>query len=428
MDENTDNPYPIWTQIVNNGSTPSAGSGTPVGGSRTRDESLTALSEILGWRVNKTDPDGIRHALTEAFTITRDENGSSDVTWVPRGLRVQVNRSGSATITGAQRSLFERARAMVEQLKPLLAGLRPLATSDDEDVESIHALIEPGLEDLLDQFGAEGGPVPQRVDHIFNLLVGYNPKEPLTRLTPANVSGQLQALGDDLGIDAAHVNTIAEEINLTNFHTVVAYIDTLRTMWHTERPSFDRNDDTAAFLGTQTVLIERALNCVAQSLQEVGFALDSVFVTADERATLFAKVDGIDVTFAEVFSWIEDIATRDGFDAIRWSGKDGLQFHLAPTLDRLADIVTAVLNFIDADADKGTARTLPEAFSTNRVRTALDELQKHLANAAVRAGHVKRPDPQPRRPRLPITLPIAKRERILRRRSSAPPLDPIVNG
>jgi hypothetical protein len=414
---------------VNNSSTPSAGGGPPSGGGPTRDASLTALSEILGWRVNKTDPDGIRHALSQAFTITRDENGTSDVAWVPRGLRVQVNRSGSATITGAQSSLLARATTMVEQVKQLLDGLHPLATSDDEDVESIHALIGPGLDDLLDQFGAEGGPVPQRVDHIFNLLVGYNPNEPLTRLTPENVSGQLQALGDNLGIDASRVNTIAEEVNLTNFHTVVAYIDTLRTMWHTERSSFDRNDDTAAFLGTQTVLIERALNCVARSLQEVEFAFDSVFVTADERATLFAKVDGIDVTFAEIFSWIEDIATRDGFDAIRWSGKDGLQFHLAPTLDRLADIVTALLNFIDADSDKGTGRTLPEAFSTNRVRTALDELQKHLANAAVRAGHVKRPAPGPRRPRLPIALPIAKRERILRRpRPPVPPLDPIVNG
>lgn len=368
MPDQLDSPYPIWTEVVSTtvpGATPSGSGGRP------RDASLTALSEVLGWRVNKQDPDGIRRALTDAFTLERDEEGKTQITWNQRGLRVQVNKSGVAALTGAQRSLYERAKAIIEQVKVLLAGLQPLGYCDHDDAGAVRALIEPGLDEILEQFGAEGGPVPPRVDHLFELLVGAG-----------RASGQLHMLGSKLGLDESNVNTVEDEMRLTNFQTLTAFVEMLRKMWFAEKRRFDRSG-IDAYLGTQAVMIERALNCVAQSLHEVEFALDSVFVNADERATLTVDLDGAKVTFAELFSWIEHVATKDGFDAIRWSGKTGVEHGLAPTLAKLESLVKDAVKHLEDPS-------LPEAFCTNRVGTAFRELLSHLSNARAQAETIVR--------------------------------------
>ncbi|HWW60206.1 MAG TPA: hypothetical protein VN181_02460, partial [Thermoanaerobaculia bacterium] len=150
MADQTDNAYPIWMENV---STSTDAGASRAGRSRT-DSTLATISDILGWRVDTSDPAGIRRALSEAFTICHDPEGKTIVKHKPRGFRVQVAQSGIAAVTGAQRSLYERARNIVDQVYPLLDGLLPLKTDPDyEDVSAIRALIRPELEELVEQLG-----------------------------------------------------------------------------------------------------------------------------------------------------------------------------------------------------------------------------------------------------------------------------------
>jgi hypothetical protein len=394
MADITDTAFPIWTENVNTSNV--AGTSTPSGRGR-GDSSLASISEILGWRVNKSDPQGIRRALNEAFHITKHNDGTSSVDWKQRGFRVQVGSSGITEVTGAQRSLYERARAMVDQIYPLLDGLMPLTSDPDwEDINAIQSLIRPELEEMVAQFGAEGGPVPQRVDNVLELLIDYDPDIDDTRFAdPATVTGQLGLLRTRLDLVSENVNTIDEELRLTNFHTLVNYVDMLRLTWHAQRDSFDRVD-AEAFLGTHSVLIERALTCVAESIHEVYRAMDSVFLGPAERATVTIEIGGVRVTLAELLEWIDDIASKRGFDIIRESGKDGIIHALAPTLERLNDLLNSANAFIAGEKlriEQGAQDILiPRALATNRVTSPMLELQTHLDNARRFSTDIKRAD------------------------------------
>ena len=373
----TDTAFPIWTEVVNTSTV--SGTAGPTGRAR-GDTSLSSLSDILGWRVNTSDAQGIRRALDDAFSITRAHDGHTVVTWKQRGFRVQAGSSGTAEVTGAQRSLYERTKAIVEQVYPLLDGLKPLTSDPDwEDVNAIQSLIRPELEDLVEQFGAEGGPVPQRVDNIFQMLLDYDPLAPDAPFAdPATITGQLQLLRDRLGLERENVNTIEEELRLTHFETLVNYIDMLRLMWHSQRSNFTRTT-TDAYLGTHTVFIERALSCVSESVHEVYRAMDSVFLGGAERETITLDISDGGVTIAELLDWIDDIATVRGFDIIREGGKDGIIHALAPTLSRLALLLASANAFIvqekkKPDQSPPQPMTVPRALTTNRVMTNLQEL------------------------------------------------------
>ncbi|HEX9985983.1 MAG TPA: hypothetical protein VGF69_22165 [Thermoanaerobaculia bacterium] len=391
-----DTAFPIWTENVNTSNV--AGTTTPSGRGR-GDSSLASISEILGWRVNKSDPQGIRRALNEAFNITKHEDGRSVVNWKQRGFRVQAGSSGIAEITGAQRSLYERARAIVDQVYPLLDGLMPLTSDPDwEDINAIQSMIRPELEDMVAQFGAEGGPVLQRIDNDLQMLIAYNPatQPPPPFIDPARVTGQLGLLRDRLGLTKDKVNTIEEELRLTNFHTIVNYLDMLRLTWHAQRESFDRTN-ADSYLGTHTVLIERALACVAESVQEVYRAMDSVFVGPLERSAIQLTIGSgrsqVLVTIAELLDWVDEVATRRGFDIIRDGGKDGIIYALKPTLASLKKLLGDAIGAIASQNNNGSG--LPKALVTNRVTSTLDELQTHLASAARLAGEIQRPPAPP---------------------------------
>lgn len=399
-----DTAFPIWTEAVNT----TAGSGTAGPSGRARgDASLSSISEILGWRVNKSDARGIRRALDEAFSITRTHEGRTVVEWKQRGFRVQAGSSGIAEVTGAQRSLYERAKAIVEQIYPLLDGLLPLKAAPDwEDVNAIQSLIRPELEELVEQFGAEGGPVPQRIDNVLQLLIGYDPEEegPLEFVDPveddADELGQLGLLRRRLGLRPDRVNTIEEELRLTNFVTLVNYVDMLRVTWHAQRDAFDREGNDGAFLGTQTILIERTLGCIAESVQEVYRALDSVFIGPLERSSVTISL----VTVAELLDWIDDVATTRAFEIIHDGGKDGIALALVPTLQNVISLTEDVLEVVDEDEEDDDENVVPQGMRTARVRAALHELHVHLQNALTQSEAVQRP---PRRGRLDDVVPQA---------------------
>lgn len=390
-----DSPFPIWTDSA---STTSPSYGAPVSGVNREarfDSAKNAIGAVLGWRLNVADPKGFVTALRQAFTLVEDDSGNKVVRWVPPSYNVQVIETGVGKITGAQASIHKQATVMVDQILPLLNALEPLDdTADAEDTAAVRSLIRPELSELIEQLGAEGGPVPQRVDTIFNLLVEYDPRREFKALTPEQVGGQLGLLRDRFGLTGARVNTVEEEERLTSFYMIVGNVNSLLHSWHTQRDFFDRIGRDV-FFGTQLVLLQRALAVVAESVQEVYFAMDSVFVGASERQIISLHTNP-PLTLAELLGWVEELASKKGIDMIRNGGKDGVIFAFAPTVNKLYKLVRNALRPSSRAKFTGSRRGggLPQALFTRRVQMAWSGLEAHLRRTSALARQIARmPDP-----------------------------------
>ena len=81
----------------------------------------------------------------------------------------------------------------------------------------------------------------------------------------------------------------------------------MRRSWHNLRHFFDHKHSDV-FLGTQLVLLSRALGVVAELVQELYFVMDSVFLGAAERQTVRLRTG---LTIAELFGWVERFATEE---------------------------------------------------------------------------------------------------------------------
>jgi hypothetical protein len=353
--------YPTWVEVVNTGTT-----------TTTTTRPTSPLRSALGWRDTASAAD-IKRALIETFPITVVD-GHNVVEVRDRGFRLQTSGNGSTVASGAQLALHTRAKAIVEQMLPLL-GLDPLSNEpDDENIAAIKALIGPALTELLDQFGAEGGPTVARVDNLFELLVGYDTK--LVPTTPETDS-YLSDYGIALGLEDDAVNTITEELAVTEYTTLCQYGIMLTTIWHVERAGFLPNAQTP-YLGTQSVLIERALTCVLQSARETERAYDSILIGEDDRlARSYTLAGGQLITLANLLSWTEDVATS-AFGVIDGSGKYGITRSVLPTLTKLLGIVAEVQTK-DNDVHP-------------RVAVALASLHDNLQLAIDAVGNLQPPD------------------------------------
>ena len=134
--------YPILTEEVGYPpsplSRPSTGSQGPGGGGQGLGQvAASAISNVLGWKTNPTDPRGFIGALTQAFTLTEVE-GHIESSWNQRTYTVQTDLAGG--ITGAQASLYTRAKDAQDQCLPLLDGLYPL--NPDADPEYVKSMRE----------------------------------------------------------------------------------------------------------------------------------------------------------------------------------------------------------------------------------------------------------------------------------------------
>src|SRR5205823_6215997 len=110
----------------------------------------------------------------QAFSV-REVEGHTEWAWTPRSYAVQADMGA---VTGAQASVYARARAALDQSLPLLVGLFALRPdSDQEDMEAIRAIVRSELTELVHELGTVGGPRVQRVDTFFKALLGEQPKE-----------------------------------------------------------------------------------------------------------------------------------------------------------------------------------------------------------------------------------------------------------
>lgn len=334
----------------------------------------SALSQIL-CRSSKEDPKAFVASLTKAFT-PQETNGRTDYIWTPCTYSTVQTELGGA-VSGAQASLYHRAKAALNEMLPLLDKLYPLnAVVDPQNMEAARSIFRTEVVELVNELGTQGGPRAQRVDSLFHLLIGNIGSEDPYEI----VGGQMRELADIFGLNRANVNTVEEEQNYGNYLIIRDYLVSLRGSWKT----YSENSGAGAFVGSQLVLLSQALSVVAESVQEVYRIMDLVFLGSAERQSVwidFTKTkvrtanrnsggttvpvnttnelppgqfplpdgtlytQGLQLTPAltveGLLSWVLRFATQEGPALARSGGKIGIARSLKDTADRLTILVQA---------------------------------------------------------------------------------------
>ena len=92
-----------------------------------------------------------------------DVEGHVESTWSPRTYAVQTDLGGG--ITGAQASLYTRAKDALDQSLALLDGLYPLdPEADPEYVKALREMARSQMTEIVKEFGAVGLPSTLRID------------------------------------------------------------------------------------------------------------------------------------------------------------------------------------------------------------------------------------------------------------------------
>jgi hypothetical protein len=340
--------YPILTKEINGSGRSSRdgdGSAFPGGASFTKTTQL-AVRDLLGWRYRADDPKGFVAALNKAVDL-KDVEGHTEWTWKARPFMVQADLG---EVTGAQASIYERARVAVDHALPLLDVLKPLRSdADAESTESVRSMVRSSLSELVSELGNIGGPRIQRVNDYFQRLLGFS-VQPLNQAAltdvvtrPERVRGTLRLLKRRFGLERGLVLTVEEERNFTNFLILVDYTTSLLQTWVAQRSFIERNGGQDQFLGTQLIRLSQVLNVCVESVHEAYDAMDSVFFGPEERDVVEIVDNGEPrITVAELLEWAEHFAGIEAPQLIEDSGKDGVRA-VRDTLRRLQRLVAAAV-------------------------------------------------------------------------------------
>jgi hypothetical protein len=380
--------YPILTEEVGYPPSPlSTPSGSPTGGGGAGSLSQVvnkAMSEVLGWKFKAGDTRGFVGALTQSFKLNVVE-GHTEATWTPRTYVVQSDLAGG--ITGAQASIYTRGREALDQSLPLLDGLYTLdPEADAEDVTALKAVLKSQFTELVNEMGFLGGPRITRVNQYFRLMLldartGSFPPPAGTPLTadPDQIGGTLGNVRDVLGLNFTRqdfVNSVEDEQNLSNYRILADYVTSLAQSWINNLP-FLGLDTPKPFFGTQLVLLSRQLSVVAESVDEVRFTLDSVFIGPAERQTTELRFPpGTDLKplfLEDLLSWIRSFATEEGPSLIQDGGKFGVHNTVTPVMKKLLAMASNIPTTFNP------ANPLPPAFFAPRVTLAIQNLIAELS-------------------------------------------------
>jgi hypothetical protein len=307
---------------------------------------------------------------------------------------VQTDLGGG--ITGAQASLYTRAKDALDQSIQLLDGLYPLdPEADPEYVKALREMARSQMTEIVKEFGAVGLPSILRIDTYFDILLGQHPSHSApVKFDPDQISGTLGELRDTYGIQFRgnpFNNSIEDEQDITNFRVISDYMTSLMQSWIANREFFIVSPNRIAFFGTQLVLISRQLNVIAETVDEVRFALDSVFIGRNERQALLLKFrdQGFPPMFLEdVLEEIENFVEDEGPRLLRDGGKIAVKNNILP-------VVRALKSMIEQARDPENRRELPDGFSTARVRHSLDDLRDQLGELIKLITHVEQQVPAP---------------------------------
>jgi hypothetical protein len=379
--------YPLLTENVSFPGGGGASIAAPQSSGTLSQTAVAALNDVLGWKVNASDAKGFVGALTQSFSLTEVE-GHTEATWKPRTYAVQTDLAGG--ITGAQASLYSLAKTALDQSLPLLDGLYPLDPETElEDAAALRELARSQMMEIVKELGKVGGPSTLRVDTYFQILLGSSATPP--KDADSLTGGTLKELRDTFGIGFIgnpFSNSIEDETNITNFRIISDYMSSLLQTWINNKQYFKLGpSNTQAFLGTQLVLISRQFSVIVETVNEVRFTLNSVFIGPSERQTLlleFEPSDGIDPIFLEdVLLQIESFASDEGPRLIQNGGRLSVTNNVAPVVKTLRHLASKIRK--PANRNK-----LPDGFRTIRVKNALDDLHDQLRALEDLAGGVGR--------------------------------------
>jgi len=400
--------YPILTEevgyppAVTSRPGPGAGFGSGGGGNQGLGQiAARAIGDALGWKPNSTDAKGFVGALTQSFSLTEVE-GHVESKWNQRTYTVQSDLAG--VISGAQASLYARAKVAMDNCLPLIDGLYPLdPTADPEFVRALKEMAKSQIAEIVKQFGVVP-PSILRVNTYFRILMGVKSfrfnDDPRVEADPDKIKGTLGSLRDTYGIwfqqnggDNEFNNSVQDETDITNFRMISDYMTGLLQSWLANGKYFMLNTSRLpAFLGTQLVLISRQLGVIAETVNELRFALDSVFIGPNERQTLLLEFDDhweLPAMYLEdVLTEIESSCTDELPRLIKDGGRIAITNNLLPVVQTLMNMVQAAHDPMNIDA-------LPDGFSTARVRHALDDLSDQLTQLFTQGQQVGMQIPEP---------------------------------
>jgi len=222
------------------------------------------------------------------------------------------------------------------------------------------------------------------VDELFGLLLGESIGS--TNLNPDVVQGQLGTLRQRFALTADWIEKIDDERVVTNFRVIVEQILALQASWNSDRDLLAVIDSRAS-LGTILIWLSRGLEAVCESVSDLSFALDSVYIDAAQRQV-------IELTFgpgqpplllSDLLDWIVTASRDEGPRLIQDAGKDGVRA-FAPILRRLRGLVGHTKEAIKNP-------DMPPGLKTPRVKRAFDVLHDQLREATRLAGLVQLDQP-----------------------------------
>src|SRR5580698_8917931 len=198
--------FPVLTQDFSLANIPSAtGPATPgtIGGTSPLGMAADkAIREVLSWRTKSDDPKGFVGALNAAFDL-KEVEGHTEFKWTPRSYTVQTDLGA---VTGAQASIYTRAKVALDQSLPLLDGLYALIPYvEPEDLATVQAVVRSQFTALVNEFGVVGGPRVPRVDELFELLLG--PGSP-TNPEDIKTACSLGLARQRFGLERTYVTTV----------------------------------------------------------------------------------------------------------------------------------------------------------------------------------------------------------------------------
>lgn len=348
----------------------------------------SALQSVLGRLPKAGDQKSFMAALKMSFTYKETTTGRGQYEWTPRSYIGQTDLGGG--VTGAQASLVTFARTALDNSLPLLEGLFPLVSVDDEDVAAATSILRMTWTEFVSELSREGGPRIARANELIDSILddtrtsimGGTRGGHLTRLgillgiidTDANDDPRISQRTNRAIVTRRNVITPEEEANLTNYIALRDFITAVNSSWETYAQNSRGRD-----LGTGLVILSRLLSVISESVNEVYAAMDSVLIGDAERvATRIDLGDWGDISMDELLSWISTFASEEAPRLVQDGGRWGVEAIL-PTAQLLEDLTGAVARLIDEEAQKAT-RMLSKGMVHPRVKNALGDLLRYLTD------------------------------------------------
>ncbi len=307
-------------------------------------------------------------ALERSFTQV-EEHGIRYYRWTPR--RYHATTDLAAELSGAQASLYRRAKLAIDEVERILTGLEPLHVIDEDRAEATLAVLHALLAELVAELGRVGGPWRRRVDELFEqlLLRDGNALMAEADLSATRLSGRLGGLGRLYGylpVERAEINTPEEEQQATDYRIAVDHVIGLFRSWR-------EGADIYQGFGIQLVQLERLLGVVSESVEEVRAALAAALIgPAEQQMLQLTFQDGSELSVDGLLSWTQEFAGGLGERLIRDGGRLALQNEVRLTAMTLESLVRQVTQIQAGQAG------LPQAFFLPTVQNAFEELDRYL--------------------------------------------------